>query len=241
MDELTTLYELLVLENLANLDSTLILFFPAKLLIVFIMFSSYISDNNILTLANGLGNNINPIEQLVIGNEGTSLEHSGLNYAALDVTKICENITTNNNSVMFAVVNNADESITNLSFESLQMKSVYSVVATATLIEESGISSLYKYDKHEFFDVGSLNINLYNGKPIYLLDLFTTGSRKFPIHCALAYNKDKCDDIVHIKNNITPNFHYAFEKEEGLYTIEDYTGHKRNYRKLSRTNESKLI
>ena len=222
--------------NLIYINATL----PVKIGVV-PLDSVDISDNNILTLANGLGNNINPIEQLVIGNEGTSLEHSGLNYAVLDVTKICENITTNNNSVMFAVVNNADESITNLSFESLQMKSVYSVVATATLIEESGISSLYKYDKHELFDVGSLNINLYNGKPIYLLDLFTTSSRKFPIHCALAYNKDKCDDIVHIKNNITPNFHYAFEKEEGLYTIEDYTGHKRNYRKLSRTNESKLI
>ena len=50
------------------------------------------TSENILTLANGLGNNINPIEQLVIGNEGTSLEHSGLNYAALDVTKICEKI-----------------------------------------------------------------------------------------------------------------------------------------------------
>ena len=124
--------------NLIYINATL----PVKIGVV-PLDSVDISDNNILTLANGLGNNINPIEQLVIGDEGTSLEHSGLNYAALDVTKICENITTNNNSVMFAVVNNADESITNLSFESLQMKSVYSVVATATLIEESGISSAW--------------------------------------------------------------------------------------------------
>ena len=106
-------------------------------------------------------------------------------------------------------------------------------VASAVITQDCGINILNSYNNVSFSNYDNGYINLRNGEIIHLFKTFNTISKKMPVSVDFAHYQNRITASKILPYKFKCNFEYQIYLENNLLIIEDYTGNKLAYRKLS--------
>lgn len=203
--------------------------------------STDLSESNLKSIASSITGKEKVLEQAVIYGSTNSLSKSRLQARSLDITNIVKMSNNINPVVMLIIKSDLPFTTTGFTFHSPEKVAEENEICTTTMYEVAGYSPIYQYDEHNLEGCGKTYINLNSGKYIHALNLFTTPSKKIPVSYSLYANLDKTISPNIFFNKLYPNYSFNIYSLGDDFVIEDATGFKNYYQKVSEIEKAPYI